>query len=344
MKALIYYGNKDIKLENHWNDPNLNDEFNAIIKVNFTSICATDIEEWQFGPNYINPNDPPLVHGHEITGEIIELGKNINHLKIGDTVAVNNVIHCKKCFWCLNGQGGACESMKVAGFALDGGLSEYMRWPSSHLIKISDDIPKKYGALIEPSTVATHAIRKSGVKPGDNVAVVGCGTVGLLTVQVLKASGAIVTAVDIRSESLELAKTFGADYVYDSSKNDFADYLLSITRGIGHDIVFETAGAQMAPKISIDITRRGGKTILVGIYSKELTMNFNDIVFFEKEVIGTIGSSPGDMEAAVMLLNQGKIDPSSLVSDTIKLDNVVKDGYEKMNSNSRNIFRILVSP
>ena len=131
---------------------------------------------------------------------------------------------------------------------------------------------------------------------------------------------------------------------HDSSKNDFVEYLLSITGGIGHDIVFETAGAHMAPKISIDITRRGGKTILVGIYSKELTMNFNDIVFFEKEVIGTIGSSPGDMEAAVMLLNQGKIDPSSLVSDTIKLDNVIKDGYEKMNRNSKNIFRMLVSP
>ena len=259
------------------------------------------------------------------------------------------------CPVCATGQNRAAQfSLRLkraigspAGFQRNGchgGLAEFMKWPSSHLIKISDDIPKKYGALIEPSTVATHAIRKSGVKPGDNVAVVGCGTVGLLTVQVLKASGAIVTAVDIRSESLKLAKIFGADYVYDSSKNDFVEYLLSITGGIGHDIVFETAGAQMAPKISIDITRRGGKTILVGIYSKELTMNFNDIVFFEKEVIGTIGSSPGDMEAAVMLLNQGKIDPSSLVSDTIKLDNVIKDGYEKMNSNSKNIFRILVSP
>ena len=73
-------------------------------------------------------------------------------------------------------------------------------------------------------------------------------------------------------------------------------------------------------------------------------MNFNDIVFFEKEVIGTVGSSPGDMEATVMLLNQGKIDPSSLVSKTIKLDNVIKGGYEKMNSSSKSIFRILVSP
>lgn len=344
MKALIYYGNNDIRLEKNWDDPSLENNTDAIIKINYTSICATDIEEWQYGPNYIQLKDLPIVHGHEITGEVIDIGKNVKNLSIGDTVAVNNVIHCNKCFWCLNGQGGACSGMKVAGFALDGGLAEFMKWPSSNLIKISDDIPKKYGAFIEPSTVATHAVRKSGVRPGDKVAVFGCGTVGLLTLQVLKASGAIVTALDIKKESLDLAKLFGADYTYDTSKKDLIDYLLSITSGIGHDIVFETAGSQISPKISIDITRRGGKTILAGIYAKELSMNFNDIVFTEKEVIGTVGSSPGDMEAAVMLLNQGKIDPSSLVSGTIKLDNVIKDGYEKMNSKAKNIFRILVSP
>ncbi len=344
MKALVYYGNKNIKLENNWQDPKLGNGYDVILKINYTSICGTDIEEWQYGPNYINPEDPPIVHGHEITGEVIEIEKNVKNINIGDTVAVNNVIHCNKCFWCLNGQGGACVNMKVAGFALDGGLSEYMKWPSTHLIKISDDIPKKYGALIEPSTVAVHAVRKSGVKPGDNVAVVGCGTVGLLTVQVLKSCGAIVTAIDIKKDSLDLARSFGADFVYDSSKKNYVEYLLSITSGIGHDIVFETAGSKIAPKISLDITRRGGKTVLVGIYSEKLSLNFNDIVFFEKEVIGTIGSSPGDMEVAVMLLNQRKIDPSSLVSETIKLDNVIKGGYEKMNSSSKNIFRILVSP
>ena len=99
--------------------------------------------------------------------------------------------------------------MKVAGFHENGGLSEFMRWPADHLIRVSDSIPDEHGALIEPTSVACHAIRKSGVRPGDNVAVVGCGTVGLLTIQVLKAAGANVSAVDIRTESLQLAKDFG---------------------------------------------------------------------------------------------------------------------------------------
>ncbi|MEC9451772.1 MAG: alcohol dehydrogenase catalytic domain-containing protein, partial [Chloroflexota bacterium] len=169
MRALVYYGNKDVRLESNWKDPKLLDDKDAIIKVSYTSICATDIEEWQFGPNYIQPEDTPVVHGHEITGEVIEIGKNSTSLKVGDKVAVNNVIHCNNCFWCLKGQGGACVSMKVAGFHEDGGLAEYMRWPSDHLIKVSDSIPDEHGALIEPTSVACHAIRKSGVRPGDNV-------------------------------------------------------------------------------------------------------------------------------------------------------------------------------
>ena len=344
MKALLYYGNKDIRLEKNWPDPVLKNEDDAILKVNYTSICATDIEEWQFGPNFAQKEDLPVVHGHEITGEIIELGNKSNNLKIGDKVAVNNVIHCKNCFWCLNGQGGACVNMKVAGFHEDGGLSELMRWPSSHLIKISNEIPSEFGALIEPTSVACHAARKSGVKPGDNVAIVGCGTVGLLTVQVLKASGAIVTALDIRDESLKLAIDMGTNFAFNTNEKDCVQKLLDLTNGIGHDVVFETAGAPETPKISIDFTRRGGKTILVGIYSAQPKVDFNQIVFFEREVIGSVGSAPGDMETAVQLLNEGKIDPAPLVSKMISLENVITDGYEKMSKDKKDIFRILVKP
>ena len=344
MRALVYYGNKDVRLENDWRDPELLNDEDAIIKVNFTSICATDIEEWQFGPNYIQPEDTPVVHGHEITGEVIEVGKNSSSIKIGDKVAVNNVIHCNNCFWCLKGQGGACVSMKVAGFHEDGGLSEFMRWPSDHLIRVSDSIPDEHGALIEPTSVACHVIRKSGVRPGDNVAVVGCGTVGLLTIQVLKAAGANVSAVDIRPESLQLAKDFGADYVFNSADEDIIENMMEASEGIGHDIVFETAGSAEAPKISIDYTRRGGKTILVGIYSAQPKMDFNQIVFFEREVIGSVGSAPGDMEAGVQLLNQGKINPAPLISKVISLDNVIEEGYQKMANDPKGIFRILVKP
>ena len=201
MKALVQYGNKDSRREKNWPDPKLKNADDAILKINFTGICATDIEEWQYGPLWMQSGEKntysgrmiPLIPGHEITGQIIELGKNVKGLTLGDRVVVNNVIHCNKCFWCLNGQGGGCSGMCVAGFMDDGGLAEFMRWPASHLIKITDNVPSENAPFMEPTMVACHAVRKSGVKPGDKVAVLGCGTVGLLTLQVLKASGAVQT-------------------------------------------------------------------------------------------------------------------------------------------------------
>ncbi len=352
MKALVYYGNKDIRLEKNWPDPVLKNSTDAIIKINYTGICATDIEEWQYGPLWMQSGQPnpfsgkmiPLVAGHEITGEVVEVGKDVKNLKVGNRVVVNNVLHCNKCFWCLNGQGGACQGMSVAGFMDDGGLAEYMRWPADHLIRITDNVPSKNAALMEPTMVACHAVRKSGVMPGDNVAVVGCGTVGLLTLQVLKATGAIVTAIDIRDESLKLAKTMGANFALNSSDADLSSKMIEIANGIGHDIVFETAGASITPRLAINLTRKGGKTVLVGIYSTEPKMNFNEIVNFERTVIGSVAASPGDMQAAVHLLNEGKIIADPLISGVITLDNVIRDGYEEMNKGVKDVFRILVKP
>ena len=349
MKALVYYGNKDIRLEQNWPDPKLKNDDDAILKINFTGICATDIEEWQYGPLWMQSGEKntysgrmiPLIPGHEITGQIIELGKNVKGLTLGDRVVVNNVIHCNKCFWCLNGQGGGCSGMCVAGFMDDGGLAEFMRWPASHLIKISDNVPSENAPFMEPTMVACHAVRKSGIKPGDKVSVLGCGTVGLLTLQVLKASGAEVTAIDVRDESLELAKSMGANFTFNSSKSNIVESLLSVTDGVGHDIVFETAGAAETPRMAINYTRKGGKTILVGIYSSEPKMDFNEIVNFEREVIGSVAASPGDMETAVYLLNEGKIDPSSLISAVVPLDKVIHDGYARMNKSSKDVLRVL---
>ena len=352
MKALVYYGNKDIRLEKNWPDPKLKDDNDAVIKINYTGICATDIEEWQFGPLWMQSGEKnpysgkmiPLVAGHEITGEVLELGKGVKDLNIGDRVVVNNVIHCNRCFWCLNGQGGGCSGMCVAGFMDDGGLAEFMRWPASHLIRISDNVPTENAALMEPTMVACHAVRKSGVKPGDNVAVLGCGTVGLLTVQVLKAAGAKVTALDIRKESLDLAKLLGANFVFNTSDSDIINSMFDITDGIGHDIVFETAGGAETPRLAINYTRKGGRTILVGIYSAEPKMDFNEIVNSEREVIGSVAASPGDMEAAVHLLNEGKIDATPLISEVVSLDNVIQEGYERMNKGMKDVFRVLVKP
>ena len=344
MEALLFYGKQDIRIEDiPIPEPPPGE---ALLRVDAASICATDTERWQHGSTLarhrkFNPRLDPRVPGHEIAGTV-ELPAD--GLAEGTRVMVNNVRMCGTCFWCLRGEQPSCTNGSNAGFSRDGGLAEYMVWPTSHLIPLPDSISSVEAPLIEPTTVAIHAVRRSGVKVGDNVAIIGCGAVGLLTMQTYKAAGARVIAIDVRSQSLEMAKRLGADNALDSSQDDVAEALLDLTDGVGPDIVTEAAGAAETPKLAIQWTRSGGKTVLVGLCSATPEFNFNDIVGPEKTVIGSVSAAPGDMEAAVRLVANGKIQLKELVTDVIPLKNVIKDGFERMIRPEKDVFRIVVQP
>ena len=248
MQAIVYHDNKDVRLEDI-TEPNPG--YGEVkLRITGTSICATDIEEWQYGPlwvqhGYPNPmtgQQTPLVLGHETAGTVAELGEGVGNVSVGDRVAINTVLTCGTCFWCMRGQQAVCPNMAVAGFMANGGLAEFMVWPANKLVPMPDSISDAEGPLLEPATVAVHGVRRSGVRPGDNVAVLGCGTVGLLTVQAFKAAGARVIAIDVREQSLKLAKELGADEIVSSRDEAVAAAkLLELTSGIGPDIVTETA-------------------------------------------------------------------------------------------------------
>ena len=350
MRALRIHGNKDIRIEDI-PEP-VAGPGEARLRITYTSICATDIEEWQYGPlwtqhdgpNPISGQEMPLVLGHEISGHVESVGDGVDGVAVGDRVVVNNVRTCGSCYWCLRGSQATCNSMCVAGLSADGGLAEYMTWPADHLIKLPDNVGDLEAPLIEPATVAVHAVRRSGVRVGDNVAVIGCGTVGLLTVQGFRAAGARVIAVDVREQSIALAKSLGADETINASDAGAHDQLLELTEGIGPDIVAETAGAADTPKTAIQWTRPGGKTVLVGIYSATPTFDFNEIVGPEKTVIGSVAASPGDMAATVRLLSKGDLSVKELISAVVPLDRAIADGFKRMLQPEKEVFRILIAP
>jgi threonine dehydrogenase-like Zn-dependent dehydrogenase len=235
--------------------------------------------------------------------------------------------------------------MAVAGFMADGGLAEFMVWPADKLVPMPDSISDAEGPLLEPATVAVHGVRRSGVRPGDNVAVLGCGTVGLLTVQAFKAAGARVIAIDVRDQSLALATELGADETVSSRDEAVAAAeLLELTGGIGPDIVVETAGAKETPCMAIEWTRRGGTTLLLGIYSTTPEINFNNVVGPEITVIGSVATSPGDLEAAVELVGNGSINVKPLISEIVPLSRAMEDGFQRMLDPNKDIYRIVIQP
>ena len=350
MKALVYHGNKDLRLEDvHEPVPQAGE---IKLGIDYCGICATDIEEYLYGPNFIANRVPnrltgrslPIITGHEITGTVVETGPGVTEVTAGDRVALNNVLTCGKCRYCKDNNETMCPDMAVAGFATDGGLAEYMVWKSNEAIKLPDNVSSEQAAPIEPAAVALHSVRRSGIQPGEKLAILGCGTVGLLAMQTAKAMGATVFAIDRRQLSLNIAKELGADATIDTTNNDTHKQLLDLTDGDGPDVVIDAAGGQNTPVLAIESVRRGGRVVLVAIYTSNTSIDFNSVMSSEKHVIGSLAYQRRDVEEVVQLLARGDIQTTPLISDRIKLNEVIDKGFKRMMEPSKDVFRILVSP
>lgn len=351
LKAIVYRGNKDINLENVPEPDVVSGEVK--ISVDFCGICATDIEEYLYGPVFIDAYEPnkvtgkmmPMITGHEITGTICELGAGISGLSVGQRVVLNGVLYCEKCEPCREGNTTQCEGMAAVGFARDGGLAEYLTWPADKVVILSDNVSSKQAAFAEPASVAAHAVAKAKISAGQNVAILGVGTVGILALQIAYAAGAKVYAVDVNPMNLETVKEVCPNAVIvDGRNNHSVETIRSLTGDIGPDVVIDAAGTQDTPISSIEMVRRGGLVVLVAIYVSKSELNFNSLVSTEKAVIGSLAYTQKDVEQVVSLMSEGKLKVDPLISGVISLDEVKPIGFERMMSPSKDIFRILVNP
>ena len=348
MKALVYHGNKDLRLEAVPEPVPAPGEIK--LRIDYCGICATDIEEYLYGPKFIFGDAPniltgksvPLITGHEITGTVVEASGD--GVAEGDRVVLNTVLTCGKCHGCLTGQKTQCPNMATAGFARDGGLAEYMVWPASEAIRLPDGVSSEEAALVEPASVALHAIRRSRIIAGESVVILGCGTVGLLAMQQVKAAGGHVIAVDRRRISLDMASDLGADATLDARDPDLAAKLREFNDGAGPDLVIDAAGGKDTPALAIDWARIGGRVLLVAIYTAVPKFDFNSLVAGEKEIIGSLGYERRDVEEVVGMIDAGLLRTAPLITDKIGLEEIIEKGFDRMLKPKKDVFRILVSP
>ena len=350
MKALVYHGNRDLRLQD-WPDPSP-EPGEALLRVDYCGICATDIEEYLYGPAFIAGEEPnpvtgkkmPMVTGHEITATVMEVNGSNADVAPGDRVAINGVLTCGACYWCVKGEPTQCPGMAAVGFGMDGGLAERLVWRSDQLVKIPGDLSSEEAALTEPTSVAIHAVKRSGAGPGDSVVVLGAGTVGLLAMQAAKAFGATVLAVDTRQMSLDLAEELGADEVLNASSGDSVETIASLTDGVGADIVIDTAGAESVPEQAVRMVRRGGLVVVVAIYTSTPRFDFNSLVSTEVSMTGSLAYTQADVEDAVRLISSGEIRTRQLVTEIVGLDDVLETAFPRMLAPTKDVFRILVKP
>lgn len=347
MKALLWHNRNDIRVEDVPEpDPGPGQ---VKIRVRWTGICGTDIHEYLHGPIII-PKEPhpvtgksaPIIPGHEFCGVVADIGKEVTRFKTGDRVTADVGIACGKCFYCRRNQYILCEHAAYTGFSADGSMAEYVVVPDYACYKLTDAISDEAGSLIEPLSVAIHAVRRGEVSVGDTVAVVGAGPIGLVTLQAARAAGASrVFVLEKLAARKQCAERLGAAAVIDPADGDPVEQIKAQTDGLGVDVAFECVGRKETAPLTVSLTRKGGRAVIVGVFTEPSTFHFNDLVLAERDIRGSLAYA-GEFAAAIALLTDGRATVDPLITTKIRLDDIITKGYRELIDHGPKYIKILV--
>ncbi len=281
----------------------------VLIKVSACGICSSDIARVMKNGTYHFPTIP----GHEYAGKD----------ESGKLFAVYPLLPCYQCEQCRRQQYQCCTNYNYTGSRCDGGFAEYVKVPRGNLIPVPAGISAQEAAMTEPAAVGMHAAQKANIKQGQTVAIIGCGTIGLIAAQIARSMGALkLILIDISDERLDMARHLGFADVYNSRQN-LADIL-----GPCADVVIEMVGLSITYNLAIDLAKGGGKVLWTGNIADDLVIpksRVSSILRKELQVLGTwnstaLGTEPTDWQRVLQLQSQGKISLTSLISHQISLD------------------------
>src|SRR6056297_3060333 len=225
-----------------------------LIKVKKAAVCGTDIHlyEWNNWCENVNAKNPMII-GHEFSGEVIEIGNNVKSIKIGDKVAGETHIPCGHCEMCKTGKEHICENMQIIGVHTDGAFAEYVTIPESCAWKLPDNIPYEIGAIYEPFGIAVHGLYKTTIT-GKDIAITGCGPIGLFAIQVASAGGAKnIFAIDLNDYRLKLAKKMGTNIItINPKKESVVNIVNKYTKNKGVDTAIELSGSIIGTQTSFE--------------------------------------------------------------------------------------------
>ena len=322
MKAVVKYaeGKENIELRDV-PEPAVGDD-EVKIKVEAAGICGSDLHiyTWDIGI----PTRVPFIIGHEFSGIITEVGKNVKRFKGGERVtAENSRSVCGHCRYCMTGNYNLCKERRATGYAFDGAFTSYCVVPEERIHLLPENVDFITAALTDPSACAYHAVQElTGVNAGDIVLITGAGAMGLFSLQYVKANGgiAIITGLAKDRKRLDLAKELGADVTVDVSRGDLTDIVLDMSNGEGVDVALECSGAEEAAKECLELLRRQGKYTQIGIFGHPVTFDLDRVLYGEVRLIGSFSQKYTAWSAAIKLFSQGKILTKPLVTDILPLE------------------------
>lgn len=282
----------------------------VLLRIRACGICGSDIHGWDGSSGR---RRPPLIMGHEASGEIVALGPGVPDWRTGERVTFDSTISCGECAYCRQGHVNLCDNRRVVGVApadyrQHGAFAEYLALPARGLVRLPDELSFEQAAMVEPVSIAVHAVQRVKIRPDDTAVVVGAGMIGLLVIQALRWAGAQrVIAVDLVDSRLALARELGATHALRSDAVDVAAEVARLTAGRGADVAFEVVGITATVNLALQVLRRGGSAVLVGNLAPT-TKDFplQAVVTRELSVFGTCGSA-GEYPLCLDLIARGVI-------------------------------------
>jgi (R,R)-butanediol dehydrogenase / meso-butanediol dehydrogenase / diacetyl reductase len=324
MKALVYHGRTDLRYQD-FADPHVK-AGEVLLRIKCSGLCHTDFNEYINGPLYVaaSPHrrtgrSVPLVLGHEFSGEVVGLGPGVTRLRVGDRVAVNAVDACRKCEFCRRGLFVHCPVAATIGFARDGGYAEYAGVPEDCCHVLRPNVSFRSAAMVEPFSVALHSVRRAKVEVGSRAAIVGGGTIGLCTLQALRACGVVdVFVIEKSSAKRKFAEDLGASAFIQAEISDPRQAISELTGGMGADYTFECVGSGAALATALSVTRPGDTVCLTGVIPHPTEFNWNDLLRDEKTVT-TTNAYDDEFPIVIAMLNDGRLKAEPLISQTFPL-------------------------
>lgn len=346
MKAARWHAAKDIRVEDT-PIPSPNDN-QVKIAVKFTGICGSDLHEYTHGPQLIPVDKPYSLNGHqgtttlghEFSGVVEEVGKNVKNIKKGDRVTVEPIFRNPESPFVTTGEYNLSEPLGFVGLTSNGGFAKYVVVEDYMVHKMPDKMTFEQGAIVEPAAVAAYAIHQSGMKMGDTILITGAGPIGLLTVQVAVAMGASqIFVTDISENRLKKAKEVGATHTFDARDKDIPKNIKELT-GYGVDVFIDAAGVQASFDTGINSLRNGGTAVLVALFAKEVVHDALNHTLRELTIKGT-AAYRNIFPQTIALINSGRLPVEKLITSVISLDEIVEKGFEALTKDPSEV-KILV--
>ncbi|GAA2754534.1 2,3-butanediol dehydrogenase [Amnibacterium kyonggiense] len=349
MKAAVFHAAHDVRVEDVA-PPTSPGPGEVLLRPFWCGICGTDLHEYAQGP-IVTPKEPhklngstiPQILGHEFSAEVVEVGRGVDRVRVGQRVSVMPLLFDGTCYYCVRGLNHLCVNMACIGLSYAwGGIAELAVVPQEKLTVLPDSVSDLQGALVEPAAVAAYGVDTAQVRPGDTVLVTGAGPIGALATLYAASLGARVIVSEVNPTRAELVRGFGVAEVLNPAETDVAAYLKDLNGGIGADAVIECSGNERALQTALAAVRSAGHVSQTGLHTRPASIDPMVLSEHDITLTGTWCYPVFDFPRIVDLIARGRYPVEQVVTATVPMADIVEKGFETLLSPTGDQVKVLI--